>query len=169
MIETAMAILNVRDIAATSQDPDARLSCMMLGTNDIAKETGASMANTRVAMLPWLSQCVVAAKAYGLSIIDGVANDFRDLSSLKAECTQGRDIGMDGKSLIHPNQIDTANRIFSPSEEALAWAKQVIAEFDKPENATLNVLSIDGAMVERLHADMARKTLNFADQISHKG
>lgn len=165
MIETAMAILNVNAIAATSRDDDSRLSCLMLGTNDIAKETGASMANNRAAMLPWLSQCVVAAKAYGLGIIDGVANDFRDMPSLEQECIHGRDLGMDGKSLIHPNQIDTANRIFSPNDATVAWARRVIAEFDKPKNAAINVLSIDGAMVERLHAQMARKTLEFVERI----
>lgn len=162
MVETPLAILNIALLAATAADPDRRLTCFVIGTNDLARETGARIRPDRASFVPWISQTVCAARAYGLAVLDGVFNDFSDRQGLARECLQGRDLGLDGKTLIHPAQIETCNRIFSPSPEEIASARRIVGAFDQPENRTRNVLSIDGRMVERMHADMARKTLAAA-------
>ena len=165
MIETPMAILNIASIAAASQTPGSRLSCFMIGTNDLEKETRARLRPGRAAMRAWLSQCVCAARAYGLSILDGVYNDFADVEGFRAECDQGLELGMDGKSLIHPGQIEICNQVFSPTDEEVAWARRIVGEFDRPENISVNVMAIEGKMVERLHADLARQTIAIAEAI----
>ncbi len=165
MMETPLAMLNARDIAATAIAPASRLAALVMGTNDLAKETGADPGAGRFAMLAWLSMCVAAAKAYGLAIIDGVYNDFRDEEGLEAECRQGRVLGMDGKTLIHPNQLAPCNAIFAPPAAELEWARKILAAFDQPENAAKGVISVDGRMVERLHAAMARRTVAIAEAI----
>jgi len=159
MIETPLAILNVKEIAQTAQMPGARLTTWVLGTNDLAKETGAHLSDDRMAMLSWLSICVAAASAYDITIIDGVYNDFRNLEGFSKECVQGKSLGMDGKSLIHPTQIEPCNDIFSPDEDEIKQAREIIAAFDLPENSDKGVITLNGAMVERLHADMARRKL----------
>jgi len=161
MMETPLAMLDARAIAAASAD--SLLACFVMGTNDLAKETRARLTPGRGAMTAWLSMCVAAARAYGLSILDGVYNDFADDDGLAAECRHGLELGMDGKTLIHPRQIAICNQIFSPTGEEVAWARKIVAEFDRPENAAVNVMSIDGKMVERLHADMARRTIALAE------
>jgi citrate lyase subunit beta/citryl-CoA lyase len=165
MIETPMAILNIASIAAASQTPGSLLSCFMMGTNDLEKETRARLRPGRAAMHAWLSQCVCAARAYGLSILDGVYNDFADDDGFHAECDQGLELGMDGKTLIHPRQIDICNQVFSPTDEEVAWARRIVGEFDRPENISVNVMAIEGKMVERLHADLARQTIAIAEAI----
>ncbi len=162
MVETPLAILNVAEIASSAANPGSRLSCFVLGTNDLAKETGARLTSDRTSFLPWISQTVCAARAYGLGVLDGVFNDYSDSEGLGRECRQGRDLGLDGKTLIHPTQIKTCNKIFSPSAEEIDQAQRIVDAFDDPENSGKNVLSIDGKMVERLHADMAGKTLAIA-------
>ncbi len=162
MVETPLAILNVAEIASSAANPGSRLSCFVLGTNDLAKETGARLTPDRMSFLPWISQTVCAARAYGLDVLDGVFNDYSDNDGLARECRQGRDLGFDGKTLIHPAQIETCNTIFSPSAEEIDQAQRIVDAFNDPENSARNVLSIDGKMVERLHADMARKTLAIA-------
>ena len=163
MMETPLAMLDAGAIAAASAQPGSRLACFVMGTNDLAKDTRARLTPGRSAMVAWLSTCVAAARAYGLSILDGVYNDFGDDDGLAAECRQGLELGMDGKTLIHPRQIAICNDIFSPSAEEVAWARRIVAQFDRPENASVNVLSIEGKMVERLHADMARRVIALAD------
>ncbi len=165
MVETPMAILNIGQIAAASQSDAARLACFCMGTNDLEKETRARLNPGRASMQTWLSQSVCAARAYGISILDGVYNDFNDADGFRAECEQGLELGMDGKTLIHPAQIDICNEVFSPSDEEVSWARRIVAEFDRPENANVNVMSIDGRMVERLHADFARRTIAIADAV----
>ncbi len=163
MMETPLAMLDAGAIAAASAQPGSRLACFVMGTNDLAKDTRARLTPGRSAMVAWLSTCVAAARAYGLSILDGVYNDFGDDDGLAAECRQGLELGMDGKTLIHPRQIAICNDIFSPSAEEVDWARRIVAQFDRPENAAVNVLSIEGKMVERLHADMARHTIALAE------
>jgi len=163
MMETPLAMLDAGAIAAASAQPGSRLACFVMGTNDLAKDTRARLTPGRSAMVAWLSTCVAAARAYGLSILDGVYNDFGDDDGLAAECRQGLELGMDGKTLIHPRQIAICNDIFSPSAEEVDWARRIVAQFDRPENASVNVLSIEGKMVERLHADMARRVIALAD------
>jgi citrate lyase subunit beta/citryl-CoA lyase len=166
MMETPLAMLNARDIAGVAKDAHAPLACMIMGTNDLAKETGASLGENRFAMIPWLATCVAAAKANGLSIIDGVYNDFRNIEGLEAECRQGRSLGMDGKTLIHPGQLDTANAVFAPSDEEVERARTIIAAFELPENAGKGAIEIDGRMVELLHREIASRTVAMADAIA---
>jgi len=166
MMETPLAMLNVRDIAAAALDPAMRLAAFVMGTNDLAKETRARIVPGRAPMLPWLMTCVAAARAFGLDILDGVYNDLGNAEGFAAECVEARDLGFDGKTLIHPQQIAPCNAAFSPAAEEVAWARKIIAAFDLPENATLGVIQIEGRMVERLHADMARRTVAIADAIA---
>jgi citrate lyase subunit beta/citryl-CoA lyase len=163
MMETPLAVLGAGAIAAASAEPGSRLACFVMGTNDLAKDTRARLAPGRSAMVTWLSTCVAAARAYDLSILDGVYNDFTDDDGLAAECRQGLELGMDGKTLIHPRQIPICNEVFSPSAGEVDWARRIVAQFDRPENTAVNVMSIDGKMVERLHADMARRVIALAE------
>jgi citrate lyase subunit beta/citryl-CoA lyase len=165
MIETPLAIFNIPAIAAEAKDSEARLTVFVMGTNDLAKETRARLVPGRAPMLGWLSNCVAAARHYGLDILDGVYNDIGDGEGFAAECQQGVEFGFDGKTLIHPNQIEPCNQAFSPSAEEVAQARKMIAAFDLPENKSKGVVSIDGRMVERLHAEMARRTIAISDAI----
>jgi len=166
MMETPLAMLNARDIAAAARDPAARLAGFVMGTNDLAKDTRARIVPGRAPMLPWLMTCVAAARAFGLDILDGVYNDLGNADGFAAECREARDLGFDGKTLIHPQQIAPCNAAFSPTAEEVAWARKIIAAFDLAENAHKGVIQIEGRMVERLHADMARRTVAIADAIA---
>jgi citrate lyase subunit beta/citryl-CoA lyase len=166
MIETPLAIFNILSIAAEAKDSEARLSGFVMGTNDLAKDTRARLVSGRAPMLGWLSTCVAAARIYGIDILDGVYNDIGNTDGFTMECRQGVELGFDGKTLIHPNQIAPCNTAFSPSPEEVALARKVIAAFDLPENKTKGVVSIDGRMVERLHADMARRTVAIVEAIA---
>ncbi|RWA65297.1 MAG: CoA ester lyase [Mesorhizobium sp.] len=157
MVETPKALLNIGAIAELGRDPASRLACFVTGTNDLVKATGIS--TDRHYLMPWLMQLVLAARAGGLDVIDGVANDFRDLDGFARECAEAAAMGFDGKSLIHPNQIEPANRAFSPAPEALARARAIRDAFAKPENAGKGVIALDGRMVERLHLAEAEKLL----------
>ena len=169
MMETPLAVLNARDIAAAASDIETRLTAFVMGTNDLAKETRAKITPGRAAMLPWLMNCVAAARAFGLDIIDGVYNDLGDADGFARECSEARGMGFDGKTLIHPNQIAPCNAAFSPSAEEVAQAKKIIAAFDLPENRDKGVVQLEGRMVERLHADMARRTVAIAQAIEARG
>jgi citrate lyase subunit beta / citryl-CoA lyase len=166
MMETPNAILNAGSIAAVAADPTSRLAVMVMGLNDLAKETRARLTPGRPTMTVWLATCVVAARAHGVDIIDGVFNDIKDLDGFRDECLQGRDMGLDGKTLIHPSQIDICNDAFAPTSAEVESAAAIIAAFALPENAGKGVIQLDGRMVELLHADMARKTLAIADAIA---
>jgi citrate lyase subunit beta/citryl-CoA lyase len=159
MLETPLAMLNVRDIAAAALDSETRLAGFVMGTNDLAKDTRARLVAGRAPMLPWLMNCLAAARAYGLDILDGVYNDIGDAAGFAAECRQARDLGFDGKTLIHPRQIEPCNEAFSPTAEEVDAARKIIAAFDLPENENKGVLQIEGRMVERLHAEMARRVV----------
>jgi citrate lyase subunit beta / citryl-CoA lyase len=166
MMETPLAMLNVGGIAAAALDSETRLSGFVMGTNDLAKDTRAQIVPGRAPMLPWLANCVAAARAYGIDILDGVYNDLGNAEGLAQECRQARELGFDGKTLIHPKQIEICNAAFSPAPEEVAAARKIIAAFDRPENAGKGVIQIEGRMVERLHADMARRTVEIADAIA---
>ena len=166
MIETPIAILNIADIAGAARDSETRLSGFVLGTNDLAKETSARLVPGRAPMLSWITSCVLAARAYGIAILDGVYNDIGNAQGFIEECEQGRDLGMDGKTLIHPNQIAPCNETFSPSDADIAQARKFIAAFELPENADKGAIMLDGRMVERMHADIARRTVAVADAIA---
>ena len=165
MIETPLAIFNILSIAAEAADSESRLAAFVMGTNDLAKDTRARLVPGRAPMLPWLATCVAAARQYGVIILDGVYNDIGNADGFNAECRQGVEFGFDGKTLIHPSQIEPCNQAFSPSADEIAWARKMIAAFELPENKTKGVVSIDGRMVERLHAEMARRTVAIAEAI----
>jgi citrate lyase subunit beta/citryl-CoA lyase len=138
-----------------------------MGTNDLAKDTRARLVPGRAPMLPWLMNCVAAARAYGLDILDGVYNDLGNTEGFVEECKQARDLGFDGKTLIHPRQIEPCNEAFAPTPDEVTAARKLIAAFDLPENDNKGVIQIDGRMVERLHAEMARRTVAIADAIAN--
>jgi citrate lyase subunit beta/citryl-CoA lyase len=162
MIETPKAVLNLGGIAELGRDPASRLAGLVAGTNDLAKDTGVLVTPDRRYLLPWLMQIVLAARAGGLVALDGVMNEFRDLETFGRECTEGAAMGFDGKTLIHPAQIEPANEAFSPSEAAVAEARGIVEAFARTENAGKGVISLDGRMVERLHLAQAERLLSRA-------
>ncbi len=161
MVETPSAVLDAAGLARTAVDPVSRLDVLVMGTNDLAKDLRVRLTPNRDALVTWLSACVAAARCYGLDILDGVFNGLDDASGLSREAQQGRDFGMDGKTCIHPGQIAACNAVFAPQPDELAWARKVVAAFAEPQKP-VNVLRIDGHMVERLHAEAARRTLDVA-------
>jgi citrate lyase subunit beta/citryl-CoA lyase len=166
MMETPMAMLSAGSIAAISADSTSRLEALVLGLNDLAKETKGRLLPGRAAFTPWLATCVAAARAHGCDVIDGVYNNIQDLDGFREECRQGLEFGFDGKTLIHPSQVDICNEIFAPTASEVAHAKAVIEAFDRPENSGKGVLQIDGRMVELLHAQMAKRTIAIAEAIA---
>jgi citrate lyase subunit beta / citryl-CoA lyase len=169
MMETPLAMLRAVEIAAAAADVETRLAVFVMGTNDLAKDTRAKITPGRGPMLPWLMNCVAAARAFGLDILDGVYNDLRDADGFARECGEARDMGFDGKTIIHPNQIGSCNAAFSPSAAEIAQADRIIAAFELPENRDKGVVALDGRMVERLHLDMARRTVAIAQAIEERG
>jgi citrate lyase subunit beta/citryl-CoA lyase len=165
MMETPIAILNADSLVRTAADPTSRLSALVLGVNDLVKDTRGRLTRGRATMLPYLAICVAAARAYGVDILDGVFGDLRDDAGLLAECEQGRDLGMDGKTLIHPGQIAIANEAFRPSDEDIAWSRKILAAFDEPGARDAGVIALEGRMIERLHAEIARRTIAIADAL----
>lgn len=163
MIETPRAILNLAEIAAAAKA--TRLSCFVMGLNDLAKETRARAGSGRAAFYAAMSLAVTAARAEGLTVIDGVFNDIADGEGFKRECEQGLEFGFDGKTLIHPSQIDMANSIFAPTKEEITRARAVIAAFALPENAGKGVIKVDGRMTELLHLEEAQRVVAVSDAI----
>ncbi|MGA0602544.1 HpcH/HpaI aldolase/citrate lyase family protein [Caulobacter sp. KR2-114] len=164
MIETGRAILRLDAIGARSAD--TRLSGFCMGVNDLAKEMGARQVPDRAPFQAALSLSVMAARAWGLIILDGVHNEIEDLAALEAVCRQGVDFGFDGKSLIHPTHLDITNRVFTPPAADVAWARAVIAAFDDPANAGRGALRVEGRLAELLHRDQSRKLVAVADAIA---
>lgn len=162
MIETPLAILNLAAIGATRGEDAPQLAGLVVGTNDLAKEMRITPTPSRMALMSALSACVLAARAHDLVVIDGVFGGITDAEGFEAEAMQGKALGFDGKSLIHPSQIEPANRIFSPSEAELMAARAIIAAFEAPENAGKGVLSVNGKMAERLHYEIALKVVALA-------
>lgn len=169
MIETARAVLHAEELAAASRDPRTRFAGFVFGPNDISRETRIRMLPGREAMIPMITHCILATRAHGLEILDGPYSDFSNSNGFAAECAQGRDLGFDGKTLIHPSQIEACNAIFTPPAEEVAQARKIIATFELPENASRGAIRLDGQMVERLHAEMARRTIAIADAIAAMG
>lgn len=161
MIETPLAILSIAEIAGAP-----KLSAMVMGTNDLAKDMHAKLRQQRAGFVTALSMTVMAGRAHGKIVIDGVFNSIGDDAGLAAECEQGKAFGFDGKTLIHPDQLDAANRIFAPSRSALKDAEAIIAAFAEPDNADKGVIDLDGTMVERLHLGEAEKLVAMAEAIA---
>ena len=166
MLETPGAVLNAGAIAAVSAIPEPSVTGFVIGTNDLITALGAPAKPGRPGLLPHLAHALLAARAHGLSILDGTFNDLDDRKGLKAECQQGRDLGFDGKTVIHPGQITVANEVFAPDKEEVDWARRIVAAFASADNAGLEVMRLAGRMVERLHERDARRTLELADAIA---
>ncbi|MPL74165.1 (3S)-malyl-CoA thioesterase [bioreactor metagenome] len=164
MMETALGMLNAAEIAA-----HPRLEGMVMGTNDLAKELQSRFRADRLPMMAGLGTCLLAAKAFGKIIVDGVYNAFKDEEGLKVECDQGRDMGFDGKTLIHPAQLEIANAAFAPSAAEIDLAQRQIAAFEEAEKAGLGVAVVDGKIVENLHIVTARQILAKAEAIAALG
>ena len=161
MVETPVAMLHAEEIASASE----RLTVLVMGTNDLAKELHAEFLPGRAPLLGGLSLCLLAARATGKVILDGVYNDVKDIEGFEAECRQGRQFGFDGKTLVHPGQIEPCNRIFAPSGEEIAQARKIIAAFDEAKAEGRGVVTVDGRMIENLHVDNAHRILSLAEAI----
>lgn len=155
MIETPLGLVNLKEIASASPN----LKCLVVGPNDLSKASGASPSNNRAALLPWLMQIIATARAYDLGVLDGVYNNFKDDDGFHRECEQGALMGFDGKTLIHPSQITSANQVFGPGEKELDRARTIIDAFGQKQNAGKGVIQINGEMVERLHLEQAELLL----------
>ncbi|WP_285019792.1 CoA ester lyase [Novosphingobium sp. fls2-241-R2A-195] len=164
MIETCASVFALEPIAAKARS--TRLSLWIMGLNDLAKEMRAHSVPERTPFLPFLSMAVAAARAHGVTVLDGVCNEFRDLGVFEEEARQGLLFGFDGKSLIHPAQIEPCNTVFSPSEADLGWAASVIAAFALPENQGKGAIKVDGKMTELLHLEQARRLVAVAERIA---
>ena len=163
MIETPMAILNLKNIAACASS--TRLTTFVMGTNDLAKEMRAEMTSDRLAFQTHLSMSVTAARAFDVIAIDGVYNDIKNAEGFVVEAEQGRAMGFDGKTLIHPSQVEPCNTVFAPTEDTIAHSKDVIAAFADPENAGKGVLKVNGKMTELLHLAEARRLVAMDEAI----
>ena len=161
MIETPLAILNIAALAAAGRG----LACFVMGTNDLVKEMRGEHMKDRANLAASLGLSVMAARAHGLAVIDGVFNDIQDGDGFAAQCRQARAFGFDGKTLIHPSQVGPCNDIFAPSADEIAAARKIIAAFELPQNKDKGAIKLDGRMVEILHADIARRTVALADAI----
>ncbi|SDC99852.1 HpcH/HpaI aldolase/citrate lyase family protein [Actinokineospora iranica] len=161
MVETPIAMLHAYDIAAASE----RLSVLVMGTNDLAKELHAEHVPGRAPLLGGLSLALLAARATGKVILDGVYNDVKDLDGFAEECLQGRQFGFDGKTLIHPGQLEPCNRIFAPSDAEIAHSEKIIEAFEAATREGRGVVTVDGRMIENLHVDNARRVLAVAAAI----
>lgn len=162
MMETPLGMLNAAAIAASTP----RLTCMVMGTNDLVKDLGAHHAPGRAPVMTGIGLCLLAARAHGQAILDGVYNAFKDDAGLRAECEQGLALGMDGKTLIHPAQIAIANDVFAPSEQDIAVAKRQVDAFAEVEAAGQAVAVVDGKIVENLHVETAKALLAKAEAIA---
>src|SRR5258708_4697115 len=169
MIETSRAVLHAEELAAASRDSEMRLAGFVFGPNDISRETRIRMLPGRAAMIPMITHCVLATRAHGLETLDGPYRDIGNVDGFARECAQGGDLGLDGKPLIHPSHIDACNAIFTPPAEEVAQARKIIAAFEQPENASRGAIQLDGRMVERLHAEMARRTIPIPDALAAMG
>ncbi len=164
MIETARSMFRLEEIAAQART--TRLEAWVMGTNDLAKEMRATLDVARVPFLGFLAQSVAAARGYGLTILDGVYNGIEDEAGLEAQCRQARAFGFDGKTLIHPKQIEICNWVFTPSEAEVAAARVVVAAFALPENTDKGALRVEGRMVERLHLAEAEAVIALWERVS---
>ncbi|MBX3483927.1 CoA ester lyase [Phenylobacterium sp.] len=164
MIETCAAVFRLDALGAESVNEG--VAAWVMGTNDLAKEMRCGLTVERAPLMTALTLSVMAARAHGIAILDGVFNEIADTEGLARQCAQAAELGFDGKTLIHPSQVEAANAAFSPDPAAVAWARTVVAAFEAPEAAGKGVLKVDGRMVERLHFDQARRLIGVAEAIA---
>lgn len=162
MIETPRAILRAEEIASASE----RLTVLVVGTNDLVNDLHGRHVPGRAPIAPALSWAVLGARAAGKSILDGVYNAIDDEAGFRAEAAQGREMGFDGKTLIHPGQVGPANELFGPSEKELADARRIVSAYQEAQAAGASVITVDGRMIESLHVRDAQRILGLADLIS---
>ena len=162
MLETPVAMLHAEEICGASE----RLAVLVMGTNDLVKELHAEHVPGRQPLLAGLSHCLHAARLAGKVILDGVYNDIKDDAGFAAECLQGRQFGFDGKTLIHPSQVDGCNAAFSPEDDEIDLAVRIISAFEEAERDGRGVVTVDGRMIENLHVDEARRVLAIRDAIA---
>jgi citrate lyase subunit beta/citryl-CoA lyase len=165
MLETPVAMLHAEEICAASE----RLAVLVMGTNDLAKELHAVRVPSRQPLLPGLGLCLLAARATGKVILDGVYNDIKDEAGFLAECRQGREMGFDGKTLIHPSQVEPCNGVFAPGADEVELAERIIAAFEEAQAEGRGVVTVDGRMVENLHVEEARRVLTITEAIAELG
>ncbi len=161
MMETPVGILNARDIAGASP----RLGALVMGTSDLAKDLHAAHTPARLPLLTSLSLCILAARAHGLAVLDGVYLDLADDAGFAEVCRQGAEMGFDGKTLIHPKTIDTANRAFAPQTADIEWSRRIIEAHGAAETEGKGVVLVDGKLIENLHVEEARRLVALAEQI----
>jgi citrate lyase subunit beta/citryl-CoA lyase len=164
MVETPAAVFSVREIAAHPQ-----VDVLVMGTNDLAKELRAALVPGRAPLLPHLATALLAAREAGIEILDGVYNDVKDLEGFEAEARQGAEMGFDGKTLVHPTQVEVANRVWAPTDAEVEHARKVIEAFEAAEREGKGVVTVDGRMIENLHVDNARRTLATGEAIAALG
>ena len=164
MVETPSAVFDVRAIAGFEQ-----VTALVLGTNDLAKELRAALVPGRAPLLPHLAHVVLGAREAGIPVLDGVYNDVRDLAGFEAECVQGAQLGFDGKTLVHPSQVEVANRVWAPDEAEVEQARRIVDAFADAEREGRGVVVVDGRMVENLHRDSALRTLAVAEALAAQG
>ena len=161
MIETAAGLMNLTEIVKAGLESRFRLECLVVGHNDLALDTGVSLEGGRDYLIPWLMQLVLHGSHFGISVLDSVYNNYKDTDGFEREATQAKAMGFDGKTLIHPAQVEIAGRVFSPSELEMNQARAIISAFEEPGNATAGVISLDGKMVERLHLEQAQRLVSL--------
>lgn len=159
MVENPMGILKLDDIV--EQASGHNLECLVLGTNDLIKDTDIEPGENRCNFGPWFARVIMVAKSYNLPVIDGVMNDFHDVDGLEKESRLAKGMGMAGKTIIHPKQVDIVNTVFSPTQQELAWWNKIVDAYQLPENINKGVINVDGVMVERLHLESAQKKLHI--------
>jgi citrate lyase subunit beta/citryl-CoA lyase len=164
MMETPKGILHAEEIAGASK----RVACLVMGTSDLTKELRARHTQARLPMLPSLGICLLAARAYGLAILDGVYLDLADAAGFEASCQQGVELGFDGKTLIHPSQLEPCNRVFAPSAQEVAEARKIIAAFAQARDAGQGVVVVDGRLIENLHVENAERVVALAEAIERR-
>lgn len=165
MMETPLGILRAAEIAAATP----RLTCFVMGTSDLTKDLHSRHTATRLPMLTSLSLCLLAGRAYGLTILDGVYLDLKDEAGFEASCEQGLELGFDGKTLIHPAQVEPANKVFAPSQAEITWSRRIIEAFAAAEAEGKGVVLVDGKLIENLHVDNAKRIVALADAIAARG
>lgn len=169
MMETPLGVANAQAIGALASSTAFPLECLVMGTNDLAKDIGCKLDPTAPPLVDALSQCVLAARAHGISVIDGVYNEISDLDGFEKACHFGRDMGFDGKSVIHPSQLDICNGVFAPNPDEVAQAQAIVDAFALSKNKDKGVIMLEGRMVERLHLVMAERVLAAAKNVAATG
>ncbi|GLQ07841.1 HpcH/HpaI aldolase/citrate lyase family protein [Sneathiella chinensis] len=162
MMETPLGILKAEEIAASSP----RVDCFVMGTSDLVKDLRAHHTAMRLPVITSLGLCLLAGRAYGLTVLDGVSLDLADEDGFRASCVQGLELGFDGKTLIHPKQLAPTNEVFAPSEEEVEYSRRVIEAFEQAEKEGKGVVLVDGKLVENLHVELAKAKVALAEAIA---